>query len=112
MARNAFADFASDRVEDQPTATARLAEISQLVAMGNNIHDAKTRLSKLLEGVRRGEPFIIAKAGHPIARVVPVECPDVGEGRRLGFLEGEVDVPDDFDQMGDSEIGEAFGLDG
>lgn len=76
-----------------------------------NIHDAKTHLSRLLEGVRRGEPFIIAKAGRPIARVVPVESPDAGGGRRLGFLEGEIDVPDDFDRMGESEIREAFGLD-
>ena len=76
-----------------------------------NIHYAKIHLSRLLEGVRRGESFIIAKAGRPIARVVPVERANIGKGRRLGFLEGEVDVPDDFDRMGESKIGEAFGLD-
>lgn len=75
-----------------------------------NIHEAKTRLSKLLEGVRRGEPFIIAKAGRPVAKVVSVESPESAKARRLGFLAGEIDVPDDFDRMGESEIAEAFGL--
>lgn len=75
-----------------------------------NIHDAKTRLSKLLEGVRRGEPFIIAKAGRPVAKVVSVDSPEAGETRRLGFLEGEIEVPDDFDRMGEAEIEDAFGL--
>lgn len=40
-----------------------------------NIHDAKTHLSRLLERVRRGQTVIIAKAGHPVARLVPI-----GEG--------------------------------
>lgn len=73
-----------------------------------NIHEAKTRLSKLLEGVCRGEPFIIAKAGRPIAKVTAIESPTEDKVRRLGFLAGEVDVPDDFDRMGDAEIADAF----
>ena len=75
-----------------------------------NIHEAKTRLSKLLEGVRRGEPFVIAKAGRPIAKVISVEAADGDGPRRLGFLAGEVQVPDDFDRMGDTEIARAFGM--
>jgi len=75
-----------------------------------NIHEAKTRLSKLLQQVSRGEPFIIAKAGRPIAKVVSVESPGAGQVRRLGFLAGEIDVPDDFDRMGAGEIAESFGI--
>jgi len=75
-----------------------------------NIHEAKTRLSKLLQQVSRGEPFIIAKAGRPIAKVVSVESPDAGQVRRLGFLAGEIDVPDDFDRMGEMDIAESFGI--
>lgn len=74
-----------------------------------NIHEAKTRLSQLLEGVRRGEPFVIAKAGKPIAKVIAIETADAGGPRRLGFLAGEIEVPDDFDQLGSDAIAEAFG---
>jgi len=73
-----------------------------------NIHEAKTRLSKLLLQVSRGEPFIIAKAGRPIAKVIAVDAPEPNQARRLGFLSGEIDVPDDFDRMGETEIAEAF----
>lgn len=77
-----------------------------------NIHEAKTHLSKLLEQVTLGKPFIIAKAGRPIAKVVAVDAPEPGQGQRLGFLAGEIDVPDDFDRMGEAEIAEAFGIEG
>jgi prevent-host-death family protein len=75
-----------------------------------NIHEAKTHLSRLLEKVRRGEPFIIAKAGRPIAKVVAAEAPEPTQAQRLGFLAGEIDVPDDFDRMGEAEIAESFGI--
>lgn len=74
-----------------------------------NIHEAKTKLSKLLEQVRRGMPFIIAKAGRPIAKVVAIDAPEMAAQRRLGFLVGEIVVPDDFDRMGDSDIEQMFG---
>jgi prevent-host-death family protein len=74
-----------------------------------NIHEAKTHLSRLLERVRqRGEPFIIAKAGKPIAKVVAVDAPEPAAIRRLGFLNGDVEVPDDFDRMGESELTALF----
>jgi prevent-host-death family protein len=75
-----------------------------------NIHDAKTRLFRLLEGVRRGEPFVIAKAGRPIAKVISIESTASAHERRLGFLVGEIEVPDDFDRMGSDEIAEVFGV--
>lgn len=66
-----------------------------------NIHEAKTHLSRLLEGVGQGESFIIAKAGKPVAKVVPIfEKPP----QRIGFLKGKFEVPDDFDTMFAEEI--------
>lgn len=76
-----------------------------------NIHEAKTHLSRLLERVSRGERFIIAKAGRPIAKIVSLESQQPNQPQRLGFLAGEIEVPDDFYRMGEPEITEAFGLD-
>ena len=53
-----------------------------------NIHQAKCHLSKLLQGVAEGRPFIIAKAGKPIARVTAINAPEPSQIRRLGFLAG------------------------
>ena len=71
-----------------------------------NMHEAKTHLSKLVEKAVQGESFIIARAGKPLVRVVAVEAPEMP--KRLGFMEGEISVPDDFDTMGQSEIEEMF----
>ena len=74
-----------------------------------NIHEAKTNLSKLVAEVVKGEPFIIAKAGKPLVKVVALESPTPREVRRLGFMSGQMKVPDDFDRMGEDEIGRLFG---
>jgi prevent-host-death family protein len=74
-----------------------------------NIHEAKTHLSRLLDRAAKGEPFIIAKAGKPMVKVVPLETPEAGQIRRLGFMAGQIAVPDDFDRMGGTEIGQLFG---
>jgi len=60
-----------------------------------NIHQAKTHLSRLLDEVRAGEEIIIAKAGEPVARLVPVRS--ARKRRKLGWLAGKLRVPDDFD---------------
>ena len=73
-----------------------------------NIHEAKTQLSRLVDRAAKGESFIIAKAGKPLVKVLPVEAP--AEPKRLGFLKGEIDVPDDFDRMGEREIAALFGI--
>ncbi len=73
-----------------------------------NIHEAKTHLSRLIEQVAKGESFVIAKAGKPIAKIVPLDAPSFGEQRRLGFLAGQIAVPDDFDRMGQTEIERIF----
>ncbi len=59
-----------------------------------NIHQAKTHLSRLLEEVARGHEVVIAKAGRPVARLVPI---DGGRGRQLGLDAGAVVIADDFD---------------
>ena len=60
-----------------------------------NVHEAKTHFSKLLERVAKGEEVVIAKAGKPVARLVPiVELP---KPRMLGGFEGLIEIPDDFD---------------
>jgi prevent-host-death family protein len=74
-----------------------------------NIHEAKTHLSRLVEQAAGGEPFVIAKAGKPLVKVMAIDAPVAGEIQRLGFLEGQISVPDDFDRMGGGEIEELFG---
>ena len=72
-----------------------------------NIHEAKTHLSRLVERAAQGEPFIIAKAGKPLVKVVPLDAPAAAEKKRLGFMPG-IRVPDDFDTMFSKEIEEMF----
>lgn len=69
-----------------------------------NMHEAKTHLSRLVDQAAKGEPFVIAKAGKPLVKVVPLDAPVSGQLRRIGFMEGRIEVPDDFDRMGASEI--------
>jgi prevent-host-death family protein len=70
-----------------------------------NIHEAKTHLSRLLEELAAGEEFVIAKAGEPVAMVTAIKKP---KRQRIGFLKGQISVPDDFDTMGQDEIAEIF----
>lgn len=72
-----------------------------------NIHEAKTQLSKLVEKAAQGESFVIAKAGKPLVKVTALAVPSAP--RRLGFLAGQIAVPDDFDRMGEAEIAALFG---
>jgi prevent-host-death family protein len=73
-----------------------------------NIHEAKTHLSRLVEEAAKGEPFIIAKAGRPLVKVTSLDAPTGTDVRRIGFMAGELDVPDDFDEMGRKEIERLF----
>lgn len=71
-----------------------------------NISEAKSELSSLIELVLKGKEVIIAKAGKPVARIVPY-----GESRaerKPGSMTGEIHLSDDFDQLPD-DIAEAFG---
>lgn len=74
-----------------------------------NIHEAKTHLSRLVEQAAEGESFVIAKAGKPLVKVVALGAPQPGEAKRLGFMAGQITVPDDFDRMASGEIESLFG---
>ena len=73
-----------------------------------NVHEAKTHFSRVLTRVESGEEVVIARGGKPIARVVPYN-PETHRKRKLGFLRGQIDVPDDFDSMFQNEIEDMFG---
>lgn len=70
-----------------------------------NIHEAKTHLSRLVEDAAQGRPFVIARAGKPLVKVTMIEGKTPS---RLGFLEGQADIPDDFDDMGTDDIRALF----
>jgi prevent-host-death family protein len=74
-----------------------------------NIHEAKTHLSRLIDQAARGEAFVIAKAGKPLVKVVPLDRTERPGRRRLGFMAGEIRIPDDFNEMGRREIEKLFG---
>ncbi len=74
-----------------------------------NIHEAKTQLSRLVDQAAKGKSFIIAKAGRPLVKVTPLDAPTGAEVRRLGFMSGQISVPDDFDRLGAEEIERQFG---
>jgi len=71
-----------------------------------NIHVAKAHLSRPEEGAAAGDALVIAEAGKPVGQVMatPPTPP-----RRRAFLAGEIQVPDDFDRMGEAEIKQLFG---
>ena len=74
------------------------------------IHEAKTHLSRLVDQAAKGEPFVIAKAGKPLVKVMRLDAPVAGQIKRLGFMAGQIAVPDDFDHMGAEEIEHMFDL--
>ena len=71
-----------------------------------NIHEAKTHLSRLVERVQAGEEIVIAKAGRPAARLVPIEV--MRKPVKIGGLKSRVPVPDDFNTMFEQEIEALF----
>jgi prevent-host-death family protein len=71
-----------------------------------NLYEAKTKLSSLVERAAAGEEIIIAKAGRPVARLVPLEKRT--KPRELGFLAGQVWVADNFDDPLPDEIHRGF----
>ena len=67
-----------------------------------NIHAAKTHLSRLVEQVAAGREIIIAKAGKPMVRLVPLGHPP--RPKTLGLLKGRLKVPDDFNAPLDDAV--------
>ena len=72
-----------------------------------NIHAAKTHLSRLVDKAAAGHPFVIAKAGKPLVQVTAIPAPRPAD--RLGFMAGQIAVPDDFDTLGRDVIQVLFG---
>lgn len=72
-----------------------------------NLHAAKTHLSKLVDEAVDGKDVVIAKAGKPMVRLVPVSKPT---RRGFGADRGKFTVPDDFDAPLDPDILKAFGI--
>ena len=73
-----------------------------------DIEQAQANLPRLVAEAAAGEPFIIARAGKPLVKVVAVDAPATGTTRRLGFMEGQVTIPEDFDRIGAAEIEAVF----
>jgi len=71
-----------------------------------NIHNAKTHLSTLVDKAAAGDSFIIAKAGKPMVKVIPISTQKTVQ--RVGFLKGQIKVPADFDKLGQNEIIDSF----
>jgi prevent-host-death family protein len=71
-----------------------------------NIHEAKTNLSRLVDQVSGGAEIIIAKAGKPVARLVPIGRG--GRVRKPGFLKGKIKIAADFDAPLPAELLDAF----
>jgi prevent-host-death family protein len=71
-----------------------------------NMHAAKTHLSRLVNEVAAGEEIVIAKAGKPMARLLPFE--PRREPRQPGLLKGQIWIADDFDEPLPEEIMAAF----
>ena len=70
-----------------------------------NIYEAKANLSRLVDQASAGEEIIIAKAGKPVARLVPLERP---KQRKVGMFEGQLTAPENFDTLFEEEIRKMF----
>ena len=73
-----------------------------------NIHQAKTQLSRLVDEAANGDSFVIAKAGKPLVKVMALNAPVGKAVKRLGFMNGQITVPDDFDRMAEEDIVRMF----
>jgi prevent-host-death family protein len=78
------------------------------VALTVNIHDAKTHLSRLLARVEEGEEVVIAKAGKPVARLIP-ERPERAPKRVPGIDKGKLWIAKEFDKMSEQELAAWYG---
>ena len=71
-----------------------------------NIHEAKTQLSRFIDQATLGESIIIARAGRPVARLVPLEA--IKKTRQLGLGKADYSLPADFNDLSADEIQAMF----
>ena len=83
-------------------------KLSPMKPTSVNIHAAKTNLSRLVERAAAGEEIVIAKAGKPIARLVPFRAPSAK--KRIGALKGKIWISPDFDAPLPKNILRGFGI--
>ena len=72
-----------------------------------NIHEAKSQLSRLIEQAMSGEEVVIAKAGQPMVRLVPIHADETP--RQGGQWKGRIRIAEDFDALPD-DIAAALGM--
>ena len=72
-----------------------------------NIHEAKTQLSRFVDQAAAGEEVIIARAGKPVARLMPLQS-DKQQTRKLGLGKSKFTLPADFDLMSSNDIQSMF----
>jgi prevent-host-death family protein len=75
-----------------------------------NIHEAKTHLSRLIESAAAGDTAIIAKAGKPLVKLTKLDAAAAGAKSRIGFMQGQVSIPDDIDTIFEDEIAQLFDI--
>ena len=73
------------------------------------MHEAKTQLSRLVERARGGEDVIVERSGRPVAKIVPYDEQPRGLLALKGIWKGQVEIPDDFDELPE-DIQRAFGM--
>ena len=73
-----------------------------------DIHEASAHLTRLVAEAAGGEPFVIAVDDKPVVKVVAVDAPASGIKRRLGFMQGQFTIPEDFARIGSAEIEALF----
>ncbi len=74
-----------------------------------SLEEASARLSQLVDQAISGESFVIAKADKQLVKVEACSPFEPGHAKRLGFMAGQLQVPEDFDQMGSDAINSLFG---
>ena len=72
-----------------------------------NIHEAKTQFSRFVDQAEAGEEIVIARAGKPVARLVPLEAL-TSKPRKLGLGKKSFTFPEHFDSLNSSEMAEMF----
>ena len=76
-----------------------------------DIREAQSQLSKLIDQAVQGDAFIIAKAGKPLVKVVRLDALPARQVNTLGFMAGQISIPDDFDSMGSHIVERIFDVD-
>ena len=73
------------------------------------MHEAKTKLSRLVDEARRGEDIIVERSGKPVAKIVPYDEQPKGLMALEGIWKGKGHIPDDFDELPE-DLQRAFGM--